>query len=49
MARQLLARHGYADDLEAEAEQLATVLVARLGRNAQAETLRRDAISDRLR
>lgn len=48
-ARQVLARHGYVDGVEAEAEQLATLLVARLDRHARADLLRRDAVSDRLR
>lgn len=49
VARRFLARHGYDDDVEAEAEQLATVLVTRLVRNAEVHAIRRDAVSDRLR
>lgn len=49
VARLILARHGYQDGLEAEAEELATVLVSQLSRNAHAEVLRKDAVSDRLR
>lgn len=49
VAGRFLTRHGYADGAEAEAEQLATVLVTQLSRNAQTEALRSDAVSDRLR
>lgn len=49
VARRFLTRHGYADGVEAEAEQFATVLVTQLSRNAQTDALRRDAVSDRLR
>ena len=49
VARQFLTRHGYTDSAEAEAEQLATVLVTQLTRNAEAHALRADPVSDRLR
>ncbi len=49
VARRFLARHGYAEDVEADAEQLGTELVTKLNQNAQAAALRRDAVSDRLR
>lgn len=49
VARRFFTRHGYAEGPEAEAEQLATVLVTQLTRNAESIALRRDAVSDRLR
>lgn len=49
VAQRFLGRHGYADRLEADAEHLGTVLVTQLARNAAANTLRRDAVSERLR
>lgn len=49
VAQRFLHRHGYAEKVEAEAEYLATVLVTQLARNADANVLRRDAVSDRLR
>ena len=48
-ARRFLARHGYAEAVEADAEELATVLVARLARHAEALAMRSDPVSDRLR
>lgn len=49
VARRFLTRHGYAEDVEAEAETLATMLVTRLARRADRHAVSRDAISDRLR
>lgn len=49
VARRFLQRHGYSEQVEAEAEQLATALVTQLARNAEANRVRRDAVSDRLR
>ena len=49
VARRFLSRHGYSDDVEADAEQLGTELVTKLNRNAQSAALRKDAVSDRLR
>jgi len=48
-AQRFLTRHGYAEAMEADAEELATALVAKLARNAEALALRCDAVSDRLR
>lgn len=48
-AQRFLARHGYAEAMEADAEELATLLVARLARNADALAVRCDPVSDRLR
>ncbi len=48
-AQRFLTRHGYAEAMEADAEELATALVARLARNAEALAVRCDAVSDRLR
>lgn len=49
VARRFLERHGYAEQVEADAERLATLLVTQLARNAEAIAVRRDAVSDRLR
>ncbi len=49
VARRFLGRHGYNEAVEAEAEHLATALVTRLARNAEADAVRRDTVSDRLR
>jgi hypothetical protein len=49
VARRILQRHGYAEQVEADAERLATVLVTKLARNAEAIAVRRDAVSERLR
>ena len=49
VAQRFLGRHGYADRLEADAEHLGTVLVTQLARHAAAKTVRRDAVSERLR
>jgi hypothetical protein len=49
VARRILARHGYADLVEAEAEHLATLLVTQLARRAETHAMRADAVSDRLR
>jgi hypothetical protein len=49
VARQMLARHGYADDVEAEAEAFGTLLVTHLARLAARHSVAQDAVSDRLR
>lgn len=49
VALRFLNRHGYLDAAEAEAEQLATMLVTFMTLNAANHALRRDAVSDRLR
>lgn len=49
VARRFLHRHGYVEQVEAEAERLATILATKLAANADASAVRRDAVSDRLR
>lgn len=49
VARRFLARHGYAQEIEAEAETLATVLVTDLTRRAERHAMIQDDVSDRLR
>lgn len=49
VARQMLARYWYADDLEAEAEALGTLLVTKLVHRAERLRMTDDAVSDRLR
>jgi len=49
VARRILARHGYAQDVEVEAETLATRLVARLATRAERNRLTQDTVSSRLR
>ena len=49
VAQRMLARHGYGQDAEAEAELLATRLVARLALCAERNRLAQDTISTRLR
>ncbi len=49
VARRFLARHGYLQDVEAEAETLATVLVTCLARRAERYAFSLDDVSDRLR
>lgn len=47
--QRFLTRHGYLEQVEAEAEHLGTALMIQLARNAQANAVRRDTVSDRLR
>lgn len=49
VARQILARYCYSDDLEAEAEALGTLLVTKLAHRAERLRMTDDAVSDRLR
>jgi hypothetical protein len=49
IAKRFLARFSYADDLEAEAEALGTLLVTKLAYRAERLRMMRDAVSDRLR
>lgn len=49
VARRILARYCYADDLEAEAEALGTLLVTKLAHRAERLRMTDDAVSDRLR
>lgn len=49
IARRFLARHGYTEEIEAEAELLGTRLVTELNRLADASTIAGDTVSDRLR
>lgn len=49
IARRMLARHGYVQQAEADAEVLATRLVARLAELADRARLTQDTISSRLR
>jgi hypothetical protein len=49
VARQILARFSYADDLEAEAEALGTLLVTKLAQRAERHRMTYDPVSDRLR
>ena len=49
IAQRMLARHGYRQDVEVEAEILATRLVARLSTFAEQARVSQDTISDRLR
>ncbi len=49
VARRMLARHGYEEEAEADAETLATRLVARLVERADQTHMSKDTISSRLR
>lgn len=49
VAQRILARHGYAQEVEIEAETLATRIVARLVTNAEQSRLAQDTVSSRLR
>lgn len=49
IATRILARFCYADDLEAEAEALGTLLATKLAQRAERLRMVRDAVSDRLR
>jgi len=49
IARRMLARHGYGEGVEAEAEDLATRLVARLASRGERDRIAQDTISSRLR
>lgn len=49
VARRFLTRFSYADDLEAEAEELGTVLVTKLLQRATILRVVHDGVSDRLR
>jgi len=49
VATRILARFSYADDLEAEAEALGTMLVTKLAHRAESLRMKHDAVSDRLR
>ena len=49
VAQRILARHGYAEEVEIEAETLATRLVARLTTCAEQSRLAEDTVSSRLR
>jgi hypothetical protein len=49
VAIRFFSRHGYEDDMEAEAEQLATMLVTFMARNAAKRAMRADTLSERLR
>lgn len=49
VAERMLARHGYAEEVEIEAETLATQLVARLAVQAERRRLAEDTVSSRLR
>ena len=49
VAARFFTRHGYEDDIEAEAEDLGTRLAADLARNAAAHAPQDDVISTRLR
>jgi hypothetical protein len=49
VARRMLARFSYADDLEVAAEALGTLLVAKLAQRAELVRVTDDAVSDRLR
>lgn len=49
VAQRFLARHGYTEEVEAEAEMLGTHLVTELNRLADASTIAGDTVSDRLR
>ena len=49
VAQRILARHGYAQEVEIEAETLATRLVARLATCAEQSRLAQDTVSSRLR
>lgn len=49
VAQRILARHGYAQEVEIEAETLATRLVTRLATCAERRRLDQDTVSSRLR
>lgn len=49
VARRFLTRFSYADDLEAEAEELGTVLVTKLAQRSAGQRAVHDGVSDRLR
>ena len=49
VALRILARYGYSDVLESEAESLGTVLVGRLAQRAERQRVIDDTVSDRLR
>lgn len=49
VARRMLARHGYGEGVEAEAEDLATRLVTRLASCGERDRITQDTISSRLR
>jgi hypothetical protein len=49
VARRILARHGYAQEAEAEAEAFGTVLATQLVRRAERQAFAEDTVSDRLR
>lgn len=49
VARQMLSRYCYVDDLEAEAEALGTLLVTKLAHRAERLRMTDDTVSDRLR
>ncbi|WP_188897504.1 hypothetical protein [Microlunatus endophyticus] len=49
VAKQMLGRFSYADDLEAEAEAFGTILVTKLADRTRRLRLKGDSVSDRLR
>jgi len=49
VAKQILGRFSYADDLEAEAEAFGTILVTKLAERSRRLRIKRDSVSDRLR
>lgn len=49
VARRIMSRYGYADDVEAEAEAMGTLLVTRLADRAERHRVVDDSVSDRLR
>lgn len=49
VAKQILGRFSYADDLEAEAEAFGTILVTKLADRSRRLRLKGDSVSDRLR
>ena len=49
VAQRMLMRHGYTQDVEAEAESFATLLVTQLARSAERHSVGTDRVSERLR